>query len=369
MTAAKKRDPAMDIIRCTALFCVTAVHFFLNNGFYSETVAGWRMYVMVLMRTGFMVCVPLFMVLSGYLMLYKKPVRSYYAKLVRTVGIYLLASLFCSIYRRLDTGSISVPGEIAGLFSFSTASYSWYVEMYIGLFLLIPYLNILYHGLDSRRSKQYLLLTLLLLTALPAVVNVYRFSEPQWWLKPSGSTAYHPLLPDWWTGIYPITYYFIGCYLREYPLKLKRSINLLLIGVVWLTVGSFNYYRSYGWSFIWGDWQDWGSLFNVIQTVLVFSYLSQRDCSQMGEKTIKLFACLSKLSLGAYLLSEIFDEIFYRALNAAVPVMQDRLIWFFVIVPAVFVCSLGLSAVIELLYQMAARRFALLSGWIKRISG
>ena len=88
----------MDIVRCTALFCVVSVHFFLNSGFYDETVSGWRMYLMTMLRTGFMICVPLFMVLSGYLMLHKKAEKSYFMKIGRTLVIYLLASFCCGLY-------------------------------------------------------------------------------------------------------------------------------------------------------------------------------------------------------------------------------------------------------------------------------
>lgn len=47
----KQRNINLDIIRCVAVFFVISVHFFLNNGFYSEIVVGKRMYIMVMMRT------------------------------------------------------------------------------------------------------------------------------------------------------------------------------------------------------------------------------------------------------------------------------------------------------------------------------
>ena len=33
------------------------------------------------------------------------------------------------------------------------------------------------------------------------------------------------LIPDWWINIYPLTYYFIGCYLKEYQIKMKKHNN------------------------------------------------------------------------------------------------------------------------------------------------
>jgi surface polysaccharide O-acyltransferase-like enzyme len=67
-----KRSPAADIIRILAFILVVSVHFFLNNDFYSQTVAGKRMFIMTLMRSFFIICVPLFITLSGYLLKNKK---------------------------------------------------------------------------------------------------------------------------------------------------------------------------------------------------------------------------------------------------------------------------------------------------------
>lgn len=360
------RDPAMDVIRCAALFCVNGVHFFLNSGFYEETVSGLRMYLMVLMRTGFMVCVPLFIMLSGCLMGHKKPDRNYFGGIRKVLVVYLLASVFCCVFRlfyapRFLHESVSLAQQFAGLFSFTTAPYGWYIEMYIGLFLLIPYLNLIYRHLDSQRSKQGLLLVLLFLTTAPSITNIFRFTDLKWWLLPSSSDAYQPLLPDWWTGIYPITYYVLGCYLREYPLKLKRSATILLIGIVYFLAGSFNFYRSRGSVFLWGPWQGYGAVFNIVQTVLVFHFFSQLDYSRLGQNAKKFLARLSDLCLGAYLLSWIFDQIFYPMLAAVQPVMNRRLEYFVLIVPAVYLCSLCLSACLNAVYRLLASGFSALT--------
>ena len=63
-----KRNPAMDIIRILAFFFVVSIHFFLNNDFYLTPVKGERMFIMTIMRSCFIICVPLFITLSGYLL-------------------------------------------------------------------------------------------------------------------------------------------------------------------------------------------------------------------------------------------------------------------------------------------------------------
>ena len=130
------RDPSMDVIRCFALLCVIAVHFFLNIKFYDSEVAGPRMVLMTLMRTSLMVCVPLFILLSGYLMCRKAPNKAYYAKISKTIVIYILASLCCLAYKwACQDAELTLSGTLTGILAFTAAPYSWYIEMYLGLFM------------------------------------------------------------------------------------------------------------------------------------------------------------------------------------------------------------------------------------------
>ena len=205
----KNRDPAMDIIRCIAFLCVVCVHFFLNSGFYNEIVAGRRMFCMTLMRSAFMVCVPLFILLSGHLMGQKAPIRTYYAKIVRILLIYVLACICSLLFKQaILKEHISLADGIWSILDFSASEYSWYVEMYIGLFLLIPFLNILYQNIPCQHQKKLLIGSLLFLTSLPGIINVYNFTDSGWWSAPGLSTSYQFILPDWWSKLYPVTYYF-----------------------------------------------------------------------------------------------------------------------------------------------------------------
>jgi len=354
------RNPGLDILRCIALFCVVAVHFFLNTINYDLfQIQGWTAFLVLLLRGGFLICVPLFLLLSGYLMGNRTPTRSYYRKLTKTLGIYVLASLCCVAFSLLynlilHKQMIDIGESLMGILSFTAAPYSWYIEMYIGLFLLIPYLNILYNHIDSPENKRNFILTLLVLTALPSVVNIHRWDSLQWWLQPSSSHSYTQLIPGWWTGIYPLTYYYLGCYLREFPLKMSRRSNLYCILAVYLLFGVFNYYRSYNSTFVAGAWQDYSSLFVVLLSVLVFSWVVQADYSKMSEKTAKTLAYLSDLTLGAYLVSWIFDRVVYGIITRLTVEIPQRLPFILVSVPFVYVCSMVLSAVLNSIYRRLA---------------
>lgn len=357
MQTIKQRSVNLDLIRCLATLFVFCVHYFFHSGFYDTTVSGLAMFLMCLARNCFIICVPLFMLLTGYLMRTKKAEKAYFRKITKTLGIYVLASLLCLAYRLLAyPAEYSLPLGLYGIFSFQTAPYAWYIEMYIGLFFLIPFLNVLYNNLSSQRHKQWLLLVMFCTTALPSVVNIYRFFDLPWWLDPASSGNFYWIIPDWWVNIYPLTYYFIGCYLSEYPLKLKKRTNLLAILLTVLVYGAFCFYRSHGAVYQGGVWQEYYSAFTVILSVLVFNFFLLLDCGKLRESTKKWIARCSDWSLGAYLVSWIFDDLLYPQLCARIPGFLNRLPWFFLIVPAVAIASIAASAALNLVYRFLCKR-------------
>lgn len=360
-TVSSHRSPALDIVRCTALLCVIGVHFFLHSGFWDILIVGPRLYLFTILRSMTTICVPLFLLLSGYLMQNKQPNRKYYTKLLKTYGIYFLASfcnyLFTCYQSSPDLHTFHFSQMLLQTLHFQACTYAWYMDMYWGLFLLIPFLNILYHGLATQKEKQALIFVLLLLTALPHLTNAYSYAEGIGWVLSSSNQLRKGLLPTWWIHLYPITYYFLGAYLHDYPLKLSRKKNALYTLAAFLLIGTFNYTASYGKQFQDGSWHAWGSPLVIAQTVLFFNWVVQGDYRRFPTRCAAVLARISELSFGAYLVSGIFDQLFHGFLHEIQPTVVYRLSCFPVVVLAVFVCSLTLSAILNLIYGLLAKLF------------
>lgn len=327
----KERDSSLDLIRIVAFLSVISVHFFLNCEFYNQIVAGKRMYLMTLIRSFFMDCVPLFLTLSGFLMNKKRISSSYYIGILKIVVIYILSSVSCLLFVSLDSPML-LSEALLKIAKFSAAPYSWYIEMYLGLFLLIPFLNLAYNGLENKRQKQILLVTMLFMTALPSVININE-----------------KIIPAWWTSIFPITYYYIGAYLSEYFPKIKTRYLLLILAPYALLIGRYNYIKSCNRLFIWGMWNSWGSILNVITTVLVFCIVKNINTQNWSLRLKAALKYISSLTLGAYLLSWIFDKIYYPVLIEKIPSIVLRLKYMGIMVLVVSVSSLLLSAVVTFL--------------------
>ena len=345
-TLHKKRNINIDLIRCCAIFAVISVHFFRNNGFYTEPVIGWRMYLMVFMRTTFMICVPLFLLITGYLMNRKELNAKYYHGIIHTLQIYILSTVLCILFERFYLKeNISIKYAIFSILD-GDIGYSWYVEMYIGLFLLIPFLNILYHGLETQKKKQALIATLLFCTTIPSLLNIYDVFNLDFWIRPSTSSTYVALLPNWWTALYPITYYYIGAYMKEYDVKSSTKKTFLLLLTSLIVFSAFNCYRSYPYTFAYGAYNYWGGFENVITSTLFFLLILHLDLNNIPKSISKIILKISALSFGTYLLSYISDSIIYPYFISAVPDVPHRLKWYFIIVPLSFVCAHALSDVV-----------------------
>ena len=226
-----KRNINIDLIKCIAVYSVISVHFLANISFYHMYITKGA-YPAIVFRSMFMICVPLFLITTGYLMKNKELSKKYYYGIFRVLIIYILDGLLYTFYKHIYYGeAISIIHIIYTILSFNVG-YSWYIEMYIGLFLIIPFLNLIYNNLNNKKDKIVLIITMLLLTSIPAIFNI----KDNWF-------------PNWWIKLYPITYYYIGCYLRENKIKINKILNILLIVAIVIISSIINIYLSKGHSF------------------------------------------------------------------------------------------------------------------------
>lgn len=347
----KTRNPTLDLIRVLSGLFVCGVHFFLYTGFYSEKIVDGKMYLPVLVRVFMGMCVPMFLVLSGYLMNSKKPSKAYYRGIIKTIVVYVLAGICGLLYEAFYLKQEVTPlSGFLRIFDFSSAKYAWYVEMYIGLFLLIPFLNMGYHALNSRKKKLVLVITLCILTALPSLVNTFNFTVDGWWQSPILSKEYQAIVPDYWISLYPMTYYFIGAYLKEYPPKLSKTKLFVLLIISLNLFAVYNIYRSWSSSITSGAWTNWSGFEQVVDTTLLFALLLKLKLENAPRAVKSMLAKLSDLTLGTYLISYLFDRtIYYDYFGKWVPTFLERFKYYPLLVLTVYILSACSSYVLSLI--------------------
>lgn len=176
----QQRQSGLDLIRVTGFFLVTLFHAFLYNGYYGQPQVGFAMWSAGVARSLSMACNGLFMTLTGYLHYGKRSLSGAVRGLGPVLLGYALAAAFSIPVRHFLLGqqeSLSV--WVTRFFGFRGVYYGWYVEMYIGLALLSPFLNRLLEALPDRELC-LLTLVLLFLTAVPG-------ATPWSWPQPIGS--------------------------------------------------------------------------------------------------------------------------------------------------------------------------------------
>ena len=347
----KERNINLDIIRSVALLSVICIHFPLYIGFYDQPLDDIPNCTMSFLITVCKVCIALFLLLTGYLKSDGTLTKQYYHGIIKIYRAYVLASLVCVIYKKIR----QIRGlryAIVDILGFSASDYAWYIAMYIGLFLLIPFLNMAYHNLDTQRSKQLLIISCFICTGAPSVLNIWPFGK---------------LIPDFWISIYPITYYFIGAYLKEYPVKIAplKAGLLFLICVSVFTV--FNIQFSYPRSFIAGVWNEWGSFQTTIDAVLLFILLYNLKTDNMPTIIRNAFIWISQLSVYAFLVSSIFDrEFYYRGLNVRILEVKERMPYAPLMVMVSFTCSIVLAALLYFLDKVIVKLLITLASIVKK---
>lgn len=143
--AAKTHITGLDVLRALAIASVVGGHFFMNTAFGRTPVDTPSMFMQNAMQYLLTtIGVPLFLMLTGYLNCTKRLTVGYFPKLVRVLVSYVVISVVSyAVLLAVGAEAFSIKGFVNGLGGFNIIRYSWYINMYIGLFLLIPVINII----------------------------------------------------------------------------------------------------------------------------------------------------------------------------------------------------------------------------------
>lgn len=144
----------IDMIKILAAFFVVCIHFFLRSGFYDAPMSDTRLVPFLLMRFLVYNCVPLFMISTGYLMKNKRFSPACYKGLIKVVVIYVFISLLCVKFNIIHLGMVYTKWDILrGMLMYTNDSYAWYVNYYLSLLLIIPFLNSAFSGLETQKER------------------------------------------------------------------------------------------------------------------------------------------------------------------------------------------------------------------------
>ena len=342
----KERSAGLDLVRALAIACVMGIHTISYTGVMDGSVESPAWIVYLILRFIAMSGVPLFLMLSGYLCCDRKFSGRYYVGIIPILISYLFITV-ATILFSAKTGlqNYTLWTAVSGILNYTAHDYGWYVEMYIGLFLLIPFLNAMFEALQNKRVRLALVLTLSVLTFLPPSLESFRVN---------GVTL--NITADYWRAIYPMTYYFIGAYLRKHPPVISRKLRwgIAIAATAIPCVMCYIYSQRDG-AFAWYVMNGFSSITAALTGLCYFMLFF--DLPIKAKPICFAVREISVCSFEMYLFSFITDYGTWMLLNRLGIVHNSlRLVMQFAIS---FVCAYAVSRI----FRLAA---APLNQWLKR---
>jgi surface polysaccharide O-acyltransferase-like enzyme len=282
-----KRENGADLFRIMGMLFVNMLHAYLYNGFYYEAQEGFAMWAANSTRWLVYGCNAMFMLLTGYLKTTSPWGKRYYKSLVAVLVGYVLTCVVSYPIRYFCIGERDpLPVWIDRLVTFS--NYAWYVEMYIGLFLFSPLINLALDKIHEPKKMWMLAMGLLIVTV-------------------GHSATTRNLLPDYCSGMYPLALYMLGAVIRRTQPKIPAWLGIAVamsvafgLGLVSLKTATKDFYTGFS--------QGYGGFWVVLMvTALFFGVYRLR----VGERCGKVLSWLSGGVFEGYILSRLFDVWIY----------------------------------------------------------
>jgi len=284
----------IDVLRVIACFLVIVNH--TNSWIFTETVpvpcATW--YVSLTYFFISKIAVPIFIMISGYTMLdridsYKKIGQ----KVIRTVIALYIFSLpyYWGQWQVGDRPHVSIGDFLVSVFQYPQTTAFWYMYMYIGLLIMLPFLQKMVANLSKKDVEIFIGLCLLITGTWPIVEH--------WFPILTYSKLVDFALFDSFVGIM-----MLGYYMKKYvtPTK-KKTIIAIITFVVCVAFNVIMTRREYdimgGQNYLFYD--DRVYLPIVLASAAIFYLVS---CIRVEGKFAKVMKVLGGCSFGIYLLAD-----------------------------------------------------------------
>ncbi|UXC68812.1 acyltransferase [Limosilactobacillus vaginalis] len=344
----KERNYGVDLLRIISMYMIMTLHVMSNGGSLLEHQVNTYHTQVILLLTFFNnVAVNLFALISGYVGIKakrkaKRIIELWLQVLFFSWGIMLFFLLFLPQY-------LNHFQELASIFPTLSKQY-WYFNAYLLLFILMPIIN---NGIKKLNKSQFSKLCLLLFIITSCIGGIFY----------QDSFA----LNNGFSGIWLIIMYIFGAYLKQYGLKIKPNLSLLMylmasiLGavIVNLTVIGSNGYSSG--KVLYDNWFKWFNYNNpimVINAILLFWVFVNINIK--GRYTIGFIEHISTLAFGTYLLQT--NYIVYAWFKGRYAYFYDKNILFMLFL--ILLTALGwfiLGSIVEAIRQYAFRKLKIVS--------
>ncbi len=296
----------MDLIRAVAIVLVILLHAAiepnLNVDFMSPQ--GVQLWLTAdAYQSIAIVCVPLFVILSGALLLQPQktdePLRVFFKKRWKRIGIPLFfwGVIYFIWQFTVRDQAVSADFIFKGILA-GPYYHFWFLYVLIGLYLLTPLLRVLVSYADWKIMRYFLVLWFVG-TALVPLIGLYsKLSGPEHWFQLSIFIL---------TGL--IGYYILGAYISKFKVQ-SRNLAALVVGGAFATAaGTYLLLTTLGENYS-RTLIDSTSLTAIPTSIGVFLLLASVPTKKIEKhtKTSRILAVISQNTLPIYLFHVIVLE-------------------------------------------------------------
>ncbi len=228
----KERESNYELMRIISMLFIVVYHMLIvTGGQLINHTSGFTQMFLKLLSLIIIVHVNSFVLLTGYFQYNKKTSMK---KVVHLAGMALFYSIIIAIIFKvanwqkitfLDWAEIVSPLEFPNL---------WFLVIYLALYLLAPYINILIEKLNQTEHRKFIILLFVMFCIIPTMTAQKTFAN-------TGFTLTHFIF-----------LYILGAYLKKYPIKENTHFKnysdakkFIIFFSVFISFGIVNYLILY----------------------------------------------------------------------------------------------------------------------------
>lgn len=208
-----KKKSSLELMRIISMLFIIFYHIILHSGFNYTSTGGSR-FLLLLIDAFFVVHVNSFVLLTGY---FQSDKNAKLSKVIQVINTNWFYRVLCLVLIYVLVNYFSFPNNIDMTFHQKITSIlpfdrgeNWYVNCYLLTYIFSPFMNILINKMSQKQLKK---LIAVLFVAFSLV----------------GTLAIGTVIPNYAGGRCILTFillYFVGAYLRKYPIEETRLLNV-----------------------------------------------------------------------------------------------------------------------------------------------
>lgn len=296
----KERESNIELLRILTIIGVIILHYnnkFVGGAFEYVSSGSVNFYILNILESIFICAVNVFIIISG-LFLYNTEKRNLWKViklLIQVIVIYELKYIFTQVV--INKSTISITGLM-----FNLIPSNYFVILYIVVYILSPYINILIKSLDKKELQRFILILFILFSIYPTAIDV--FSEIT-------KCQYNGLSS---IGLYGSQYgyscvnfifcYIIGTYISKYKqsfLKVNLRVLVIIFTINVLLITGWQLFNDYTGYFVEKSALEYCNPLIIINAAVIIVIFMK-----MKIHTNNIINQVAKASFMVYLVHDVF---------------------------------------------------------------